>query len=178
MNDPSQLDRTIVHEAGHGLVAWYSLSVRDVSGMCLHVHGGDTKIAGSLSTAGGFWDAVAIGLAGMAAEVGEFGSVRSGNCKSDISDSRNLADRLIVKYGLRSHPWPDTETGSLDFAKMFREPPAAEIVSVMDTAYRRARRLIRDQRPGFKRLIDALRRKQALTKQDIASLFGPRIWVP
>lgn len=172
---PTELERTIFHESGHALVAWYCWYVADVKEINITTSGGKTYETMAIGPTAARWEAVAICLAGMAAEVAEFGSARSGPAAGDLSTAKILAEGLAAK-GISSPPWGDDNGSVLDFATMFRTPLTPAALTVFRFGYRRACRLIADNQPPFRRLIAALTAKPRLSQDEIKALFGPRLW--
>jgi ATP-dependent Zn protease len=178
MNGYDETDRTIVHEAGHALVAWYSPSVISVDRMWLNDSGGKTAFRSILVTPAHHWEKVAVGLAGMAAEVLCFGSVHGLSSRGDLLDARAVAVDFC-RNGRPRLPWQQEPTvRGLDFERIFDAAPSVDVVWLMNESFKRSTYLIRENKAGHDRLVNALRRDRDLSAKQIASLFGPRFWSP
>lgn len=174
--------RKIAHECGHAVLMWLSPAVRSVHEIVLRADGSGTAGYYPFSEHPDYMlERAVIGLGGLAGEILVWERVRGGGLDSDLTRARDCLKAYLEKSSAADleRRWDGLLANSgLDVAGMLRIRPPRELAAAMNLCYRRAKRKLMDNRAAFDRLIALATRKGSLTREDIASQFGPRIWVP
>lgn len=169
---------TVVHEAGHAVLAWYCTAVVDVT--CVNVRRDSGAKAGGhvsyrslpVSSPAAVWCDVVVSLAGLAAELMVFGSFFSGRCASDLSCARRGAEAIV-----RSGYEPPGGLGpgpSLPFDRMFADPLPDQELRVLRAAYRVARDILEERSEDLSRLSQLLISRPVVGGADLRSVLGRR----
>lgn len=172
--------RAFAHECGHAVIAWLSPAVVRVEGIVFHADGSAaTTIVTAQRHPNLHIEQALISLGGLAGETLVWKRVRSGGFGSDLPDAVEALTACLRQTTLRDleRRWSGLLEGtSIDVAAMFRERPPPEIAAGLDLCYRRAKRMLHENRAAFGRLVELAERQGNLSQEDIASRFGPRIW--
>lgn len=174
--------RAYAHECGHAVVAWLSPAVASVEGIRFHRDG-------SAVTSSFFYaehpdllpERAVVAMGGLAGETMVWQRIRSGGFGDDLPKARK-----ILRAFLKKSPLADLERrwngrladSTLDVPAMLTRRPPHDVAAAMNLCYRRAKRLLQDNRAGFYRLVALAERQGDLSREDIASQFGPRLWAP
>lgn len=165
------------HEAGHALVAWFSHSIYDVQSTEILEDGGVTICA----RADGkhplvLWEYVCIDLAGIAAELLCFKTVRARTCRSDLNAAHGRAELIAAraKPPLFGCVWADDPPKpTLAIADMFKRRPSKHAASILERAYRHARWMI-SSNAAFGELRKQLFIRGRLEQADLHAILGNR----
>lgn len=173
---------TATHEAGHVILAWASPFVTGVTGVVLD-EGGEsgvtTMVRGAINGEARLWDAIAISLAGIAAEGYAFGRFSTRGCQGDLKKARNWADELasLTADDVPTMPWrPSTSRSTIDVGLMFELRPDERTCAAMNAAYRHAKSVIAMRPAAFRTLAHAIRTRGRLSADDLTAILGPRPW--
>lgn len=176
------LTRKIAHECGHTVLAYLSPAVYYVEGITFLDDGSaEASVRPRKSHPDYLLENAIICLGGLAGEALIWSKIRN----SGFSEDFRMACDVLSKY-LESSSSTELEKrwngllskSRLDVASLLETRPTAEMSAALNLCYRRAGRKLMDNRAGFDRLIALATAKGNLTRDDIASQFGPRIWVP
>ena len=116
-------NRAAVHEAGHTLAAWCCTLVEAVDSVTIEKKEGGYILyrQNTANTDEGVWCALVITLCGLAAEISEFGVIRSGESETDLQKSLASARKLAISGSVKS-PWgTQSREKTLKFKKMYRD---------------------------------------------------------
>lgn len=173
---------TATHEAGHAVLAWVSPYVAEVTAIELKDEGesGVTSMSrGAIDSPVRLWDAIAISLAGIAAEGYAFGRFSTRGSRGDLAKARAWAETLVATTpdAARSFPWKAPLSRSvIDVGKMFEERPSEEVCDVLNAAYRHAKSVFAVRPAAFHALAGAIHARRRLTAADVEAVLGPRPW--
>ncbi len=167
--------RLAVHEAGHLTAAWFSTTVVKVHLATIEAtYGGRVSwdyYSGSHEKA---WHQLVICLAGIAAELCVYGKYRSGESTGDLQKALVLA-RQLAKGGTEA-PWTLEESlvKSFPFASVYVERPTAKEIAVLNTAYVKARGLLKTVNFRYFRLVSLLLSCKSVGEKQVAEILGSR----
>lgn len=183
----SRIDhRAAVHEAGHAVCAWFNpyvvridyITLDDGSTGTGRVH---QTISSKRHRADARWALIATDLGGIAAEVLEFGVVRSGPARGDLIRARDLAVQLVAEAKdpnatTGSSPWdhvlPDEP---FDVSRMLRSIESdSDEARILNICYVRAKHLIESNPTLMERTVKALLQEGRLERDQIDRIFGRR----
>ncbi|MBU0636815.1 MAG: ATP-dependent zinc metalloprotease FtsH [Patescibacteria group bacterium] len=182
---------TAYHEAGHAIVAHFSLHtdpVHKISIIARGQAGGYTiKLPNKdkyMHTKTEFTEEIAVLLAGYVAEQEVFGEVTTGST-SDLRRATNLARKLITDYGMSETLGPRTfgEKEEMiflgreiheqrDYSEKIAEQIDKEISSYIDKAVYQARGIIKLRRDKIEKVVKALLKKEVLEKEEFEIIVG------
>lgn len=181
---PLTLRCMIAHESGHAITTWYSRHVVRITeikisryrGYVDHVHTGS-------QAPDALYDLVITALAGMAAEIIVIGKIGSSfESRGDLRRAKQFASTLLMESHratvLKMLEKYSESDFKLDIAEMFKDDISSEIRIILNSAYIDSKKRILLHRAGFDRLQNKLFEQRILNTEDIAKLFGPRIWAP
>lgn len=176
--------REVPHECGHVAVAWMLPAVLQIEGIAFHQDGGArTRITFDRNHPDYRLDDLVCTLGGLAGEMLAYGRAHTdglgGSETNDLSLALGLAEAVLEETDpLRIEArWRNRLAAtSLDVAAMFMRRPPEGVAAVLNLAYRRAKRLLIENRPGFERLRRLAASRRDLGQQEIESQFGPRPW--
>lgn len=175
-------EATAAHEAGHVILAWASPFVMGVTSVTLNDDGESgvtSMVRGEVHGQARLWDAIAISLAGIAAEGYAFGRFSTSGSHGDLKKARDWAEELVAQA--KSHtpemPWrAPTSRSTIDIGLMFEERPSEATCAVLNTAYRHAKSVLAMRPDAFQALARAIRTHGTLSEDDLTDLLGPRPW--
>jgi len=176
--------RAYAHECGHAAVAWLSPAVVSIPGITFRRYGeraAQTAIQFLPGHPDYLIENALVTLGGLAGEVLVWKRVRSGGFADDLPMALEALTKFLERSTVGSirRRWKDSLADSgLDVAAMMSQRPPADLAEALNLCFRRAKRLLQDNRAGFDRLVALAERKGDLTHDDIASQFGPRPWAP
>ncbi len=103
--------------------------------------GGQVSYKLIAGTSASEWCSLAIGLAGLAAELRVYGSTRTGPAREDLGKSLASARKLVGT----NPPWPleGDPTPAPDFARTYEGTIEPAVLAVLVTGWGQARRLVR-----------------------------------
>lgn len=175
-------EATAAHEAGHVILAWASPFVTEVTKVVLNddgVSGVTTIVRGAVHGQTRLWDAVAISLAGIAAEGYAFGRFSTNGSHGDLKKARDWADELVAHATNHQPeiPWRvPTSRSTIDIGLMFEERPSDATCVVLNTAYRHAKSVLAMRPDAFQTLTLAIRTRGTLSEDDLTEVLGARPW--
>lgn len=177
-SDVPRDDRVAAHEAGHALLAWYSMHVTSVD--YTDIRPGKSKTAYSLrmieKSSQMNWDRLVILMGGLAGEAIAFGTIRSGTCHNDLIEARDTAAHIAENFGTL-FPWKDDPSSSkLDISRMFTDGITPFMAEILNIAFRKAKQKLTCNRAPFDRLREELAGTRRLAGRDFTRILGPRIW--
>ena len=181
---------TAYHEAGHALVATYSPKcdpVHKVSIVSRGSAGGYTWYIPDrdkhLHSKPEFEDELAAMLAGQAAEREVFGQITTG-ASNDIQRATELAKRMVVDFGMSDKLGPiayreqnemvflGRELGEQKhYSEKVAEQIDAEVKRLMDTAYAKATKIIKQKRKKLNEVAEKLIKEETIEGNDFDRLF-------
>ena len=172
--------RAAVHEAGHAVCAWFSPYTTSIKRIT--IDSGGTGTGRTLTQhrqsaqPEADWYLLVGHLGGLAAEMHEFGNVRSGPSGSDLVLAKDPMGRL-VNAGALSAPW----TGAVlpqdyfDVSTMYRSIEAgSDSAFVLNMSYQRARRLVDQDNGRLIEVAEALCEHGTIAEPEIKRIFGKR----
>lgn len=168
------LRRAAVHEAGHAVAEWHTpgyhvaeISISPYDGE--EKQGGNTVRKPAVWTAETFYEAIAVLMAGRAAETILFGEPSAGDA-NDVSEATNFARRLICDEGLS--PKFGIVAYDLQLTSYTRTDAIMdEARRMVENGYRRALDLLARHRPALERVTEALAKEHHLTHDRIKQLI-------
>lgn len=172
---------TLVHEAGHALVAWHCTAVAYVESV-------DTMKTG-YGTRGGHvrnawlanapqpaldWCRLVVTLGGIAAEMIVIRRARSGPASEDLMEAAALCRRIVQAGGV-DPPWSHRpRERRLAFERVFVEQLTEEELRVMRLAYAMARDLLAQRLLALARLLALLIERPIVRGDDLHPALGLR----
>jgi len=179
-------DHVVVHECGHASIAWMSPAVFNVEGIVFHPGGGATTRASFIKSRSDYRSELLVyTLGGMVGELLVRKKVHTGGLAgrddADLPAALELAETIAAEGPTvrLEQAWKrGLAEPSFDVAAMFRRRPPDAVAEVLNLAYRRGKHLLTVNRPGFDRLCRLAAGRRDLSREDIASQFGPRLWAP
>jgi cell division protease FtsH len=188
----SQSEQKIVayHEAGHALVASFSINadpVQKISIISRGNAGGYTMAVPTedrkLHSRRYFLDEIAVLLSGYVAEQEIFGDVTTG-ASNDLERATNMARNMVTRYGM-SNLGPRTfgKKEELIFLgkevneeKNYSEKTAQdidkEVSALIDGAREKAREIIVQKRDKLDKLVEVLLEKETIEKEEFDEIVG------
>ena len=184
---------TAYHEAGHAIVAHFSLHsdpVQKVSIIARGQAGGYTlKLPledKHMYSRTEYIEEIAVLLAGYVAEQEIFGEVTTG-ATSDLRRATGLARKLITDYGMSESLGPRTygEKDEMiflgreiheqrDYSEKVAEQIDKEISNFIDKAVHQAKGLIKAKQEFLEKVVAELMSKETLEKEEFEKIVGPK----
>ena len=166
--------RAAIHEAGHAIVG-RSLGHSAIVDLSLHDGGGEAQFEPSVDGAATLPKlevALAMLLAGRAAEEIEFGDISIGSCLgsgSDLAQATGLARNIDLQFGLgKLGPYyVDPADSPLFLVHGFVE----KVAERLHTAYARARAIVEAQRPALRAIASELAEAGYLSAKDVDQIM-------
>ncbi len=185
--------RTVAyHEAGHATASWYLPYADALLKVSIVPRGKSLGAAWYLPqeqflyTRTEFIDRLCATLGGRAAEEVVFGDVTSG-ALDDLEKVTRQAYMMVAYYGLNPDIgnisyYDSTGRSEQAFTKPYSEATAQkidqEVGKLVDQAYQRTLRLLREHRPQLDALASRLLEKEVVLQEELEEIFGPRAPVP
>jgi ATP-dependent Zn protease len=143
----TSLHRTALHEAGHAVAAWRCTLLNHMVGGSIDYDSGRVEYVIDKETSLTDWAVATVSLAGIAAEMKEFGQARSGQCTSDLLKARECAGKIIMAQAAEA-PWLKPGEGhqlppGQQFERLFSDTLSVLERHVIRRAYQKARELVR-----------------------------------
>lgn len=177
--------QVVSHECGHASIAWMSHVVLYVDGITFGPTGATTHACFNKSHSEYPLEDLVYTLGGLVGEMLVWKKVHAaglgGRKEADLPVALDLAETVLntrTPAALERHWRGRLADPSFDVASMFVSRPPREIAEVLNLAYRRGKHLLIQNRAGFDRLCRMAAGQRNLTRQDIESQFGPRLWAP
>jgi cell division protease FtsH len=186
-----ELQLVAVHEAGHALVAKLVEGADPVHRISILSRGSSGGVTQFLPESDNrmiskrqLLARIAVGLGGRAAEEVVLNDISTG-ASSDIQMVTSIAKAMIQKYGMSEklglvkygesdelehlgYSYGQTQ----DYSENTSELIDNEIRMLVDNAYEQAKKLIRDNRKIFDRIVELLREREVLEAEEFANLFA------
>ncbi|MFL5740917.1 MAG: ATP-dependent zinc metalloprotease FtsH [Flavisolibacter sp.] len=175
------------HEAGHAVCGWFLehayplLKVTIVPrGTAALGYAQYTPKEQYLYNTDQLNDQICMTLGGRASEEIFFGKISTG-AQNDLQQITRIGYAMVTVYGMNDKignisfydPHQDqtfTKPYSDETAKLIDE----EVRKLIDTAYERTKKLLRDKRNDVEKLAEALLEREVLFQSDVETLIGPR----
>ncbi len=184
---------TAYHEAGHAIVTHFLKGTDPVHRISIVARGmslGHTLIPPAADrtheTKSRLLEQIAAMLGGRAAEEVVFHEMTSG-ASNDIAQATKIARAMVIEYGMSDlgpiNLGPDMGLG--DFGQMewydqptnspaFMEKIDIEVKKILDTAYRKSEKLVREKRKLLDKVSDELIKVETLDRDDFEKIVGKK----
>jgi cell division protease FtsH len=188
----SQEEKKVIafHEAGHAAISWLVRYASPLVKVTIVPRGKSLGAAWYLpeerqiTTTEQMYDEITATLGGRASEDVNFGKISTG-ALNDLERVTKAAFAMTVYYGLNKKvgniSYYDS-SGQQEYAlqKPYSEKTAevidAEISKMVEEAYERAKKIIRDNFDKVKQLAELLLEKEVIFREDVEAIFGKREW--
>ncbi|MEZ4826319.1 MAG: ATP-dependent zinc metalloprotease FtsH [Bacteroidia bacterium] len=183
---PEEKKIVAYHEAGHAVTGWFLEHAHPLVKVSIVPRGlaalGYAQYLPKeqyLRTYNELIDTMCMTLGGRAAEEIIFGEVSTG-ALSDLEKITATAYAMVTRYGMNSKVGQVSfkEDGEYNFSKQYSEATAKiideEVKNIIDMAYERTKKLLRDHNSDLEAIAQELLRKEVLFKEDLAHLIGER----
>jgi len=177
------------HEAGHAATSWLLEYAHPLVKVTIVPRG---KALGAawylpeerqLTTTEQILDEMCSTLAGRAAEEIEFGKISTG-ALNDLEKVTKQAYAMVTYYGMSEKMgnisyFDSTGQNEYGFTKPYSEETAkaidAEVSKIIDTQYKRAKKILLENREKHAELANLLLEREVIFSEDLESIFGKRI---
>ncbi len=185
---PDEKRSIAYHEAGHATVSWLLEYAHPLVKITIVPRG---KALGAawylpderqLTTSEQILDEITSALAGRAAEEICFGKVSTG-ALNDLERVTKQAYAMVTFFGMSEKIgklsfYDSSGQSEYTFNKPYSEKTSelidSEAKKIIDDAYERAKRILRENSKGHKEIADMLLEKEVLFAEDMERVFGPR----
>jgi len=183
---PEEKEIVAYHEAGHAVAGWF-LEFADPLVKVSIVPRGIAALGYAqylpkeqyLYRTEKLLDEMCMSLGGRAAEDIVFGKISTG-AMSDLERITKMAYNMVTIYGLNKKignvSFYDPEKGEYSFTKPYSESTAQtidiEVRNMIETAYQRALKLLRDKKEQLEVVAKELLKKEVIFQEDIVRLIG------
>jgi cell division protease FtsH len=184
---PEEKQIIAYHEAGHAICGWFLehayplLKVTIVPrGTAALGYAQYTPKEQYLYNTDQLMDQICMTLGGRASEEIFFGKISTG-ASNDLQQITRMAYSMVTVYGMNS------KIGNISFydpaqENMFTKPYSEEtgklideeVRKLIDTAYQRTKKLLKERRVEVEKLAQALLKKEVLFQSDVEALIGKR----
>ncbi len=178
--------RVAVHEAGHGVVAWTSATVTEVSSIVVSPGGnGRTVWAGSSLLGSGhplaLWERCAVCFGGIAGEAFTYGNYYRNGSMFDMQQALAVANQLaaaaLLYPSVLASPWGQPEPALLnDFGNIYVIRLPSPQADILYAAYYHACMMVVVNKSKLLALAAAAAKHRTLNAKDISRVLGPRPW--
>jgi len=188
MMTPEEKQIIAYHEAGHATVSWFCEHANPLVKVTIIPRGKSLGAAWYLpeerqiSTKEQILDEVCFTLGGRAAEEVVFGKISTGALNDLERVSKQVYSMVVFlgmseKFGNVSY-FDSTGQADFMFTKPYSEKTAelidAEVKSIIDEQYARAKKIISDHLPEFKKLAELLLEREVIFTEDVEAILGKR----
>lgn len=185
---PQEKKTIAYHEAGHATVSWLLEHAAPLVKVTIVPRGQSLGAAWYLpeerqiTTTEQILDEMCATLAGRAAEFVIFKKVSTG-ALNDLEKVTKQAQALVTVYGLNDKVgnityYDSSGQSEYSFTKPYSEETAktidVEIKKIIDTQYKRAVSILRDNVDKLKELAEALLKDEVIFKENLLKIFGDR----
>ncbi len=187
---PNEKETVAYHEAGHATVSWLLEHANPLVKVTIVPRGKSLGAAWylpeerQLTTKEQMLDEMTAALGGRAAEDIVFGQVSTG-ALNDLEKVTKQAFAMVAYYGFSKKigniSFYDS-TGQQDYAfnKPFSEKTNEvideEVKNMVEESYKRAKKVLAENREGLNKLAKQLLEKEVIFSDDLARIFGKRKW--
>lgn len=178
------------HEAGHATISWLLEYAHPLVKVTIVPRGKALGAAWylpeerSITTKEQLLDEMCSALGGRAAEENIFGRVSSG-AQNDLEKITKQAYAMVSYFGMSEKVGNVSfydSTGQADYAftKPYSEKTAElideEVKKIIDEQYKRARKILKENVEGHKKLAELLLEREVIFGEDLEKIFGKRPW--
>lgn len=185
---PKEKKAIAYHEAGHAAVSWLTEHASPLVKVTIVPRGKSLGAAWylpeerQLTTTAQIMDEMCAALGGRASEEVVFGEVSTG-ALSDLEKATKQAYAMVSVYGLNDKIgnlsfYDSSGQSEYSFNKPYSEKTAEiidqEVKNIIDGAYVRTLKILRDNRAQLNELAELLLDKEVIFKEDMETIFGKR----
>ena len=185
---PKEKKAIAYHEAGHAAVSWLTEHASPLVKVTIVPRGKSLGAAWylpeerQLTTKAQIMDEICAALGGRASEEIVFGEVSTG-ALSDLEKVTKQAYAMVSVYGLNEKIgnisfYDSSGQSEYSFSKPYSEKTAEiidqEVKNIIDGAYVRTLKILRDNRDKLNQLAELLLDKEVIFKEDMVTIFGKR----
>lgn len=185
---PKEKKAIAYHEAGHAAVSWLTEHASPLVKVTIVPRGKSLGAAWylpeerQLTTKAQIMDEMCAALGGRASEEIVFGEVSTG-ALSDLEKVTKQAYAMVSVYGLNDKIgnisfYDSSGQSEYSFNKPYSEKTAEvidqEVKSIIDGAYVRTLKILRENREHLNKLAELLLDKEVIFKEDMEAIFGKR----
>ncbi len=187
----SEEKKTIAyHEAGHATISWLLEYAHPLIKVTIVPRGKALGAAWylpeerSITTKEQLLDEMCSALGGRAAEELTFGRISSG-AQNDLEKITKQAYAMVSILGMSKRVgnvsyYDSTGQSDYNFTKPYSEK-TAELIDeeanlLINTQYKRALKILKENAEGHKKLAKLLLRKEVIFSENLEEIFGPRPW--
>jgi cell division protease FtsH len=185
-------ERTTIafHEAGHATISWMLQHAHPLIKVTIVPRGKALGAAWYLpqerqiTTKEQLLDDMCSTLGGRAAEENSFGVISTG-AQNDLEKVTKQAYAMISIYGMSDKLgnvsyYDSTGQSEYSYGKPYSEKTAelidAESTALIKEQYSRAKKILKENADGHKKLADLLLEKEVIFSDDLKAIFGKRKW--
>jgi len=187
---PNEKKVVAYHEAGHATISWLLEHAHPLLKVTIIPRGKSLGAAWylpderQLTTVEQMLDEMTSALGGRAAEQIIFGKISTG-ALNDLEKVTKQAFAMVAYYGFSKKIGNISffdSTGQQDYAfsKPFSEKTAEtidnEVSEIVETAYKRAIKILTENKESLERLATKLLEKEVIFSDDLENIFGKRPW--
>ncbi|MEA3503837.1 MAG: ATP-dependent zinc metalloprotease FtsH [Bacteroidota bacterium] len=177
------------HEAGHAAVSWLLEHASPLVKVTIVPRGKSLGAAWYLpeerqiTTAEQMLDEMTATLGGRASEEVTFGKISTG-ALNDLEKATKQAFAMVAYYGLNKKIgnlsyYDSSGQSEYSFQKPYSEKTAEtideEVTKMIEESYRRAKKILEDNRDKVNQLAEKLLEEEVIFSDDLAMIFGERI---
>lgn len=178
------------HEAGHATISWLLEHAHPLVKVTIVPRGKALGAAWylpeerSITTKDQLLDEMSSALGGRAAEELIFGKISSG-AQNDLEKVTKQAYAMVSIFGMSEKVgnvsyYDSTGQSDYSFTKPYSEKTAElideEVKALIDSQYRRAKKVLRDNAEGHSKLAELLLEREVIFSEDLEEIFGKRPW--
>jgi cell division protease FtsH len=186
---PNEKKTIAFHEAGHAAISWVLEHAAPLIKVTIVPRGRSLGAAWylpeerQLTTTEQMLDEMCAALGGRAAERLFFKQISTG-ALSDLEKVTKQAFALVSIYGLSDKvgniSYYDSSGQNSGFTKPYSEERAKlideEVTSLIENQFKRALKILKDNKEKVHQLAEALLKKEVIFKNDLEKIFGIRKW--
>jgi len=178
------------HEAGHATISWLLEHAHPLVKVTIVPRGKALGAAWylpeerSITTKEQLLDEMCSALGGRAAEELIFGKISSG-AQNDLEKITKQAYAMVSYFGMSDKVgnvsyYDSTGQSDYSFTKPYSEKTAElideEVKKIIDGQYGRAKKILKDNTAGHKKLAELLLEREVIFSEDMENIFGKRPW--
>jgi AFG3 family protein len=178
------------HEAGHATISWLLEHAHPLVKVTIVPRGKALGAAWylpeerTITTKEQLLDEMCSALGGRAAEELIFGRISSG-AQNDLEKITKQAYAMVSYFGMSEKVgnvsfYDSTGQSDYNFTKPYSEKTAElideEVKKIIDGQYKRAKKILKENTEGHKKLAERLLEREVIFSEDLESIFGRRPW--